>query len=210
MFEDFAKINRLITAADGTKYYLYGTCDGIMRFVTADGEVIRVGLEVKSKQGTYSKTSSFGQRNGPEEKHAKQCVCYSLMYGSDAEPLDYYVILYVNGSKKAWAMDADEYAKNPDIAIHCIRITDQERISAVEHFGAIAKAATEGKPPALRLDDWAFNSFKTACANSLSVAELVRIETEVAAIQRSGLPDWKKRGAADALSEIRAIRETVA
>lgn len=209
MFEDFAKTNRLIHV-NPTSFYLYGTCDGIMRYVTDDGEIIRVGLEIKSKQGTYSKTSAFGQRGGPEDKHAKQCVCYSLMYSETAEPIDYYVILYVNGSKKAWNMDADDYAKNPDIAVHCIRITDQDRRSVVEHFGSIARAAEEGNPPALRLDDWTFNGFKTACALSLSDDELTQLEREVAAIQRSGLPDWKKRGAADALAEIKAVREGAA
>jgi hypothetical protein len=205
MFEDFAKTNRLISF-DPAPYYLYGTCDGIMRYVTDDGEIIRVGLEVKSKQGTYSKTSSYGQRNGPEEKHAKQCVCYSIMYGSAEAPLDYYVILYVNGSKKAWNMDADDYEKNPDIAVHCIRITDVDRRGVAEHFGGIAKAAEEGRPPALSLDDWTFNSFKTACASGLSDEELTTLEREVSAIQRSGLPDWKKRGAAEALAEIFEIR----
>jgi len=209
MFEDFAKTNRFVESGPAP-FYLYGTCDGIMRYVTDDGEVIRVGLEVKSKQGTYSKTSEYGQRNGPEEKHAKQCVCYSLMYGTEAEPIDYYVILYVNGSKKAWNMDADDYAKNPDIAVHCIEITDKERSSVVEHFGGIAKAAEEGTPPALSLDDWTFNSFKTACAASLSDEEVAALERQVDAVQRSGLKDFVKRNYTDALADIRALRGGVA
>src|SRR5699024_2036416 len=43
MFEDFAKVNKLVEH-NGEKFYLYGTCDGIMNYVTDDGEIIRVGL----------------------------------------------------------------------------------------------------------------------------------------------------------------------
>lgn len=209
MFEDFAKMNKPIYGPDGHLLFnLYGTCDGIMRYVTDDGEIIRVGLEVKSKQGTYSKTSSFAQRNGPEEKHAKQCVCYSLMYSEADEPLDYYVILYVNGSKRAWNMSAEDYEKNPDIAVHCIEITDADRAAVVEHFARIVLDAEEGTPPPLSIEDWTFNSFKTACAAGLSEDEVAQLERQVDAIQRSGLKDWQKRQYAEALAEIKAIRES--
>ncbi len=43
MFEDFAKKNVLVEH-NGEKFYLYGTPDGIMKYITDDGEIIRVGL----------------------------------------------------------------------------------------------------------------------------------------------------------------------
>ena len=65
----------------------FHSCDGILEYVTQDGELIRVGLEVKSKQTTSARTSLHSMRE-PEEKHVKQCVAYSKMY-----EVDHYVIL---------------------------------------------------------------------------------------------------------------------
>src|SRR5690606_41372469 len=65
---------------------LKGQPDGILRY--KDGT--RVGLEIKSKQTTAAKTGSYAM-SGPEEKHLKQVVAYSLMYG-----LDDYLIVYGN------------------------------------------------------------------------------------------------------------------
>ncbi|CAM2953813.1 hypothetical protein PASE110613_09315 [Paenibacillus sediminis] len=200
MFEDFAKINTVIEH-NGKVFSLFGTCDGIMRYVSEDGEVLRVGLEVKSKQTTFSMTSAYSTRNGPKEDHVKQCVCYSKMYC-----VDYYVILYVNASKKSWNMTADEFEKSPDIAAFGVYITDEMRDEVLDHFAGIVDAAETGNPPKLDLDKWLFNDFKRAIALSLSDDELVAIQREVTALQRSGLPDWKKRGPAEALEFILAVR----
>lgn len=206
MFEDFAKTNKIVEHA-GKVFALYGTCDGIMRvFVPELGRTIRVGLEIKSKQTTYSQTSEYSTRKGPKEDHVKQCVCYSVMYGTDAEPVDYYVILYVNASKKAWVMTPDEFTKNPDIAAFGLHITDEMRSEVLDHFAGIVAAAEAGEPPKLDVDKWAFNNFKRACALSLSADELAEIERHVSALQRSSLPDWKKRGPAEALEFIERVR----
>lgn len=205
MFEEFAKRNVILTYG-GRTFSLYGTCDGIMRYVTEDGEVIRVGLEIKSKQTTYSQTSEYSQRNGPKEDHVKQAVCYSLMYGSAAEPLDYYVILYVNASKKAWEMTDEDYAKSPDIKAHCVEITDDMRAEVLGRFAEIVAAAEEGRPPALDLTKWTFNGFKSACAASLSDEEMADLERQVGAAMRSGLPDWKKRQYTEAYVDIKRRR----
>lgn len=206
MFEDFAKLNKIVEQA-GKVFALYGTCDGILSvFVPELGRTIRVGLEIKSKQTTYSQTSEFSTRKGPKEDHVKQCVCYSVMYGTDAEPIDYYIILYVNASKKSWAMTPDEFEKNPDIAAFGLHITDEMRAEVLDHFAGIVAAAEAGKPPKLDVEKWTFNNFKSACALSLSSDELAEIERHVSAIQRSSLPDWKKRGPAEALADIYRIR----
>lgn len=209
MFENFAKVNRILTH-NGKTFSLFGTCDGIMTYVTKDGEIIRVGLEIKSKQTTYSQTSEFSQRNGPKEDHVAQAVCYSLMYGEVDEPIDYYVILYVNASKKAWNMTPEDYVKSPDIAVHCVEITDEMRRGVLDRFADIVAAVDLSEAPALDLGKWLFNGFKRACAAGLSDEELAEIERQVDAIQRSGLKDWQKQAYAQALADIVALREGVA
>jgi len=203
VFEDFAKMSHVITH-NGKTFALFGTGDGIMHYVADDGEMIRVGLEVKSKQTSSAKTSDFSQRNGPEEDHVKQCVVYSLMYN-----VDYYVILYVNASKKGWVMSPEDFAKTPDIRVHGIYITDDMRNEVLDLFAGILHAVDTGTPPPLDPDNFTFNKFKQACALSLSDEELADIQRQVSALQRSNLPDYKKRGPAEALAEIERIRAEV-
>lgn len=205
MFEDFAKKSAIIEHR-GKKFALYGTGDGIMRYVSEDGEVLRVGLEVKSKQTTSAMTSAYSKRNGPKEDHVKQCVCYSIMYSKPTQPVDIYVILYVNGAKKSWNMTEDDFAKNPDIAAFGVYITDEMRQEILDHFADIVTAADAGIPPKLDIDKWLFNDFKRKIATTLSVEELAEIERKVNALQRSGLPDFKKRNAAAVLAEIHELR----
>lgn len=205
MFEDFAKVGAVIEH-NGKKFALYGTCDGIMRYVSEDGTVLRVGLEVKSKQTTYAMTSGYSTRNGPKEDHVKQCVCYSIMYGTVAEPTDYYVILYVNGSRKAWNMTPEEFAKNPDICAFGLHITDEMRTDILDHFAGIVDAADKGEPPTLDLNKWLFNDFKRAIALSLSAEELASLQRKVSATLRSSLPDKQKRDYAEALAFIENVR----
>lgn len=200
MFEEFAKTSAIIEH-NGKVFALFGTCDGIMRYVAEDGEALRVGLEIKSKQGTYAQTSGYSLRNGPKEDHVKQCVCYSQIYG-----VDYYIILYVNASKKGWNITPEEYEKNPDIAAFGLYITDDMRTEVLDHFASIVEAAETGNPPKLDLDKWVFNDFKRTIALSLSEDELAELRRQVSALQRSGLPDWKKRGPAEALEFIEAVR----
>lgn len=209
VFEDFAKKNAVITHR-GKTFALYGTCDGIMRYITEDGEIIRVGLEVKSKQTTFSQTSEYSTRNGPKEDHVKQCVCYSLMYGTAAEPIDHYVILYVNASKKSWQMTDEEFEKSPDIKAFGIEITDEMRADVLDTFADIVEAVEIGNPPALDIGNWTFNNFKRACAASLSDEEYTKIEREVTAIKRSALPEFKRKQYAEAFEQITELRKGAA
>ena len=204
-FEDFVKVGAQFVHKN-QHFAIYGTCDGIMRYVADDGYVIRVGLEIKSKQGTYSQTSGFQARKGPKEDHVKQCVCYSLMYGNAVEPIDYYVILYVNASKKAWNMAPEDFAKTPDILAFGLHITDEMRAEVLDHFAGIVDATKRGEAPELDLDRWTFSDFKRACALSLSADELASLQRKVGAVQRSSLPDGKKRDYAEALAFIEAVR----
>lgn len=181
-----------------------------MTYVSEDGERLRVGLEVKSKQTTAAQTSDYSTRNGPKDDHVKQCVCYSIMYGTDAEPIDFYVILYVNASKKAWHMTDEEYAKNPDIKAFGIEITDEMRRDVLDNFADIVKAAETAEPPALDLGNFTFNNYKRACAASLSDEEYAQIERQAAAVQRSGMKDYEKRNYADAFAQLTELRKGTA
>ena len=203
MFEEFAKKNVLVEHV-GERFYLYGAPDGIMRYVTDDGEVIRVGLEIKSKQQSPSKTSTKSMTRA-QESHEAQTALYAYMY--DCE---YYIVLYVNGSKRAWDMSAEEYADFPDIRAFCRRITDADRAPLFDKFAAITKAIREKQPPAIDLDGWKFNEYKNAIASSMTDEEFDELKAQVRRILKSGLPDWKKQAYYDAFDFIKNVREAKA
>jgi CRISPR/Cas system-associated exonuclease Cas4 (RecB family) len=199
-FEDFVKTQRFFEY-DGAKFSILGTCDGVLEYTSDDGEVIRVGLEIKSKQTSYSETSKLQK---PKEDHVKQVTCYSLMYD-----VDYYLIVYINTSKKAWNMTDDEFAKSPDFKVFGIEITDEMKHEVLQTFAEVTNAVENNEPPALDLDKWTFNNFKTSCALSLTEAEFTELEAKVKRVLKSRLPDWKKQQYYDALEFIKKVREGV-
>ncbi len=200
MFEDFAKKNKLVEH-NGERFYLYGAPDGVMRYVTDDGEIIRVGLEIKSKQLSPSKTSRRSMKQA-DYTHEVQTALYAHMYD-----VDYYVILYLNVSKRAWSMSEEEYANFPDIRAFCRRITDEDRTPIFDKFAAITKALREKRPPALNLDEWRFNDYKEHIAKTLTDEEYRELVQMSERMQRSSLPDWKKRGYTEAIDYITEIRK---
>lgn len=200
MFEDFAKRNVKIERNRQT-FYLYGTCDGIMEYITEDGEIVRVGLEIKSKQGSPSKTSVHSMHEA-EEGHRKQCVAYSIMYD-----VDYYIILYVNAAKKAWIMSESEYETTPDIRAFGIEITDQDREELLGYFASIVEAVEQNKPPKLDLWQWTFNNYKTACALSLTDDEFDEIKDYVRQALKSSISNSAKESLYDAYTFIKEVRE---
>lgn len=200
MFEDFAKRNVPVHYR-GHTFYLYGAPDGIMRYITPDGEVIRIGLEVKSKQTSASKTSVYSM-NEAELKHVKQTIGYSKMYD-----VDYYLILYVNAAKKAWVYSDSDFEKNPDIRAFGLHFTEADREQLYEYVADILDAVKAKKPPALDLTKWTFNNFKTASALSLTDDEFDEIKTYVRRVLKSGLPNHEKEQTLDAYEFIKEIRE---
>ncbi|MBS4195365.1 hypothetical protein [Lederbergia citri] len=202
-FEEFAKTNKLVEH-NGEKFYLYGAPDGIMRYLTDDGEVIRVGLEIKSKQQSPSKTSTKSLTKA-QESHEAQTALYAYMYDCD-----YYIVLYVNGAKRAWDMSAEEYADFPDIRAFCRRITDADRKPLFDKFAMITKAIRENNPPSVDLDGWKFNEYKTAIAESMSDSEYEYLKNHLKLVLKSGLPDWKKQAYYDAFEFIKSVREAKA
>jgi len=200
MFEDFAKTNVLVEHS-GEKFYLYGTPDGIMEYLTDDGETIRFGLEIKSKQTTPARTSLYSMRDA-EKSHIMQTYCYAQMYN-----VDYYVILYVNAAKHGWEMTEEEYRKTPDIRAFCGRISNEDKAIVFDKFAGIVKAVREGTPPPLDLDAWTSNKFKTACAQSLTDDELSNIKAQVRRYLKSSMSGRRKQAYYDAWEFIKSVRE---
>ncbi len=200
MFEDFAKTNKLVEQ-DGEKFYLYGAPDGIMEYITDDGEKIRVGLEIKSKQTTPARTSLHSMRQ-PDSSHARQIVAYSHMF--DCE---YYVILYVNYAKKAWFMSEEDYEKTPDIRAFCARVTDDHKRHVFKKAVDVTRAVREGKPPKLDLDGWTFNNFKQACAKDLSEEEMDELRKQAEQARHSSLKPYEIANIVRAVNEIEELRK---
>ncbi|MCU4813967.1 hypothetical protein FC679_15200 [Bacillus cereus] len=199
-FEDFVKTRKVIEHND-QQFALIGTCDGILEYTDEHGVITRVGLEIKSKQTTYSKTSEYSLRE-PGADHVKQVTCYSLMYD-----LDYYIVLYMNTSKKAWNMNEEDYAKYPDFRAFGVAITDDMRNEVLDKFASIVAAVNTKQPPKLDIEHWLFNNYKTACAQSLSDEEYEEIKTQVSRVKRSSLSDTKKAPYIGALEFIDKVRE---
>ncbi|MEV3022682.1 hypothetical protein ABNF07_16155 [Paenibacillus larvae] len=202
MFEEFAKKSHVITHLN-KKFALYGTCDGILLYTFKDGETVRVGLEIKSKQTTYSQTSLYSMRE-PKDDHVKQTVCYSIMYD-----VDYYILFYVNASKKGWNMSDEDYAKSPDIRAFGIYITDTMRSDVLDTFAGVLEHISKGIPPALDIEKWTFNNYKRACALSLTDEEVDDIKRKSDRMLRSSLPDWKKSVYRDCVEYITTVRSEV-
>lgn len=200
-FEEFAKANVPVRVpnADGelVEFNLFGAPDGIMEYRRKDGEVIRVGLEIKSKQTTAARTSDYSLRNA-EDSHVKQCVAYSYMYACD-----YYIVLYVNASKKSWHMELEDYAKSPDIRAFCYYIDDADRFDLLTQLADIQTSINTGDPMPLDVDKWTFNNFKQACVDTLSDEEIADIEAYADSAKASGLPEWRKNGIVAAVDDIK-------
>lgn len=201
MFEDFAKKSVKVNY-DSYTFYLYGTCDGIMEYADPEtGEIIRVGLEVKSKQTSAAKTSFYSMKE-PDEKHVKQCYMYGEMYN-----VDYYIILYVNASKKAWEYPEGEYEKTPDIRAFGFEITPEDKGEVFEHFATILDHVNEMDPPELDPSKWTFNSYKTIIALEMTDEEVEDVRRKKNRVMRSGQPKFIKETYAECLRFIERVRK---
>lgn len=200
MFEDFAKKNHLVEH-DGQKFYLFGTCDGIMRYVTEEGETIRIGIECKSKQTTAARTSLYSMRE-PEEKHVKQCHAYAEMY-----QVDMYIILYVNASKKAWQYPEGEFEKSPDMRAFGIEITEEDKTELFDRFAEIQRSVNNNDPLPLDISEWTFNPFKQACANGLTEEEVEALKRQAESAKQSSLSAYQKSKIIEPVEDIVRIRK---
>jgi hypothetical protein len=185
------------------RFSLFGTSDGVLDYIDEEtGEIKRIGLEIKSKQTSYSETG-FMRMKGPKEDHVKQVTCYDLMYG----PLDGYLIVYINCSIKAWFMTDEEHEKAPDFRVFGVDITDEMKSEILDKFAYVTKCVADKTAPSLDLETFRFNNFKRSCALSLTDDEFELLKAQVKRLMRSGLPQWKKDSCYEAFEFIREVRE---
>jgi hypothetical protein len=191
-FEHFTKVLHYIDH-DGARFGLFGLSDGILEYTTDDGEVLRVGLEVKSKQKSYADIKRLNQ---PQHSHAIQTVSYSEMYG-----LDYFIVLYVSAAKKDW------FEYYPDIAAFGKHITQADRDSLKSKISGVVNAAKAGVPPDVDLFEHRFNDYKTHIARTLTDDELRDLKHQVRQAQKGNLQAWKKQALLNAYYEIQEVRD---
>ena len=197
-FEDFIYADHLVKH-DGEEFYLRGTSDGILS-ITGSNKL--VGLEVKSKQQTPSKTSLTAMKE-PQESHVKQITAYSIMYD-----LEDYVIMYVNTSHKAWEMTEEEFQKTPDIRLFDVKVTEEDKTDLLDYFADIARRVREDDPPLPDLSRWRFNSYKNAISESLTDDEMERLEM-VNEFLKESQPVWMQKQMDMALNDIKRRREVI-
>lgn len=197
-FEDFI-FKQHFVEHNGETFSILGTSDGIL----VDNETGKlIGLEIKSKQQTPSKTS-IKAMTAPQESHVKQCVCYSIMYD-----IDQYVIAYYNTAKKAWDMTDAEYAATPDLRLFDVTVGEDEKEDVLDFFADITRRVRENDPPLPDLTKWRFNDFKTAICESLTDEEVAKLEM-IAPFIAEDLPAWQKRSIDEALADIKRRRAEV-
>lgn len=194
-FEEFSTVVKKIEH-NGQTYFLHGSTDGIMEYVTADGRKLRVGLEIKSKQGSYSKTSLHSMK-APDYKHRKQTVSYSIMFD-----VDYWIILYVNASKKSWSPTEEDLIKTPDIRAFGHYVTPAMKQEVKDRFAWICESTDNNTPPPLELNNYTFNDYKQACAESLSQQEMLELLDYLESEEVMNYPAWLQKSMRNAMEDI--------
>lgn len=200
MFEEFAATN-LPISIDDQFFYLFGMPDGVMEYTDDDGNVTRVGLEIKSKQTTNARTSAFSMRE-VEADHMTQTIAYSAMYDCD-----YYLVVYLNYSKKSWNMSDEDYEKTPDLRVFCNLITEQDIFEKLLYAAEVQNHVKAGKPPKLDITKWTFNNYKTACARHLTTEEVIELEEEVDRLMGTPLKAWERLQLQEALEQVKELRK---
>lgn len=199
-FEEFAEKMKIFDH-QGQRFSIYGKCDGILLWKSPEGEIIRVGLEIKSKQSSYASTSLFSLRE-PQQSHIKQVTTYSLLYN-----IDFFIILYVNAAKKAWVMSEEDMEKYPDIRAFGVYVTEDMRQEVLNKFARVVRAVYLDSPPPLDLLKFMFNNYKKACAESLTEEELKQLGEFVRNVIKSKtIPKWKKESVFQAFHALKELR----
>ena len=194
-FEEFVFKQEKVTH-NGQDFSILGTTDGLMT-VTGTNEV--VGLEVKSKQQTPSKTSLTAMKEAQAD-HIKQVVCYSIMYG-----VNDFVIMYVNAAHKAWDMTEEDFKKTPDIRLFDVKVTDSDREDMLDFFADIARRIEEDDPPLPDLAKWKFNEYKDTISKSLTDEEMASLEM-VNGFMKADQPAWMQKQMEMAMNDIKRRR----
>lgn len=178
---------------NGEKFGLNGLPDGILEYITDDGEILRVGLEVKSFQKSYTE---FKKKSDPKSDHELQTHVYNEMYD-----LDYTLVLYHITYGADWERD---FSRNK---VYGRYVPKETRIPLLDKFARVTKAWRTKTPPAIDLDGWKYNDYKTAIAKDLTDEEFEILKAQVKRAQRSSLQAWKIQQYVDAILFIKDVRE---
>lgn len=152
---------------NGFQIPIQGQPDGIL---TYEGK--KIGLEIKSKQTSHSKTSYYSMK-GPEISHLEQVHTYSILYG-----IDEFIILYVNAAKYGWNPKIEDLQKYPDIRAFHVSVTKDDRNKILDKFSYVLQAVEDNNPPPLDVSKWTFNNYKNAIVKSVSGAEIRELEEQ--------------------------------
>jgi hypothetical protein len=202
-YEDFVKTCAPVQYK-GKSFHLFGKPDGVMIHNKTGN---RVGLEIKSKQTTYAKTS-YNSMKEPSIDHILQCVCYSLMYPNpDGTPLRDYLIVYGNLSKKNWFLSEEEYEKYPDIRVFHIHITDELIQQTLDPLVEVLEAVETRTPPKMDIERFTFNNFKEATAKSLTEEEFEEVKNYAKKVIKSNIPQYAKDNLFENYQLLKRLRE---
>ncbi len=200
-FEEFSTTTKFFDH-NGKHFCIHGSTDGIMVYTKSDGTIVRVGLEIKSKQTSYSKTTYHTMKSA-DTKHKKQTISYSLMFD-----VDYWVILYVNASKKAWNPTQEDLDKCPDIRAFGHYVTPKMKEEVLDRFAYICECVDTNTPPPLELNNWCFNNYKQSCAKTLTDAEMLALLDYAESEEVHAMPSWLQASVEAAVVEVAELRGT--
>lgn len=189
---------QLMIQHNETEIPLLGQPDGIL----LDQSGNKIGLEIKTKQTSYSRTGYFSMR-GIEQKHIDQLIGYSLLYG-----INDFIVVYLNTSHCGWDLDEEKLLKYPDLRVFGYHVTDEERNGLLDYFASIVEAVEEDKAPFPDFGKWTFNNYKESIKNSFTNDECLRLKNEIdQEIQKKNPNKVKLNNMKNFLKEYQDIRQ---
>lgn len=198
-FEQFST-KYVTTTYDGETFAFGGSVDGIMIYTDEQGIEHRIGLEVKSKQGSPAKTSAFSMK-WADDKHRAQTCAYSILHD-----VNKYIIIYVNCAHQAWVMSPEQYEKTPDVRVFGFDFTDGDKLDILKHFAEATRCGRTGEMPMPKANGWMFNSYKREIALALTAEQVDSIERDIREMPRAKTHDRRRNDARKMLNDIKAIR----
>lgn len=179
---------------DGQHFAYFGLPDGILTYKDEDtGEVLNVGLEIKSEQANWSKFKALDE---PKKGHLAQTTAYADMYR-----FDYVLVVYILSYGRGWYEDFSR------IKTFGKYVSGDERQALRQRCADAVRQAKEGDAPPIQLDEWKFFDYKNVVAKALTEEELDRLRGHARRAQSSSLPAFMKRSYTEAIEEIEEIRE---
>lgn len=193
MYEHFVKKMHEVEH-DGETFAYFGLPDGILEYTDSEsGEIIDVGLEIKSEQANWSKFKGLDE---PKQGHLEQTTMYSDMYG-----FDYVIVAYILSYGRGW------FEKFNRLKTFGKYISEGDREVLRNRCADATRRAREGNPPKFDPMDWKFCDYKTAIAKGLTDEEVSELRDFAVRSQNSGIQAWRKRAYAEAVEEIESIRK---